>query len=68
MDEGMTLVSYKDGMKINKNNDGRYVITSATCDTVILLDLYKAEGYQIWGKEYAVRMSTANLVVMPEDD
>ena len=67
MDEGNTLVNYKDGVRIKKNGEG-YIIMSANADTVIIFDLYKTDRNQIWGKDYAIRFSTSNMVVLPEED
>ena len=68
IDEGRTLVNYKDGVSIKKDGDN-YIIASSYFDLVIILKTVRAENDHIWvGDNYAVRLTTSSMIVLPEEE
>lgn len=68
INEGKTLVNYRDGVKIKKDDDS-YIITSSYADLVIVVKTVEAEKNSIWGDDnYAIRLTTSSMIVLPEEE
>jgi len=68
LEQGKTLLNYDDGLRITMENDKIHIL-SASASICIISKTYKAEKNQLWlNDDYAIRLSTHHLIVMPEDD
>ena len=68
LEQGKTLVNYKDGLTITMEND-KIFVGSANADLCIVAKTFMAERTQIWlNDNYSVRLGTAHLIVLPEEE
>lgn len=67
LEQGKTLVNYRDGLHITMEND-KIFVRSANADLCIVASIFKAEKNQLWIEDYTVRLGTNHLIVLPEGE